>query len=310
MTATASVTFPALGTTATVLTADAKRLDAALPVLAEELERIDRSCSRFRADSELAAVNRAAGQAVKVSALFVEAVAAALRAARLTGGAVDPTVGQALQLIGYDRDFALIEPDGPPVRVQLQAAPGWEAVAVDRISCTVRVPKGVALDLGATAKAGCADRAAALAAARTGTGVLVSLGGDVAVAGPGPAGGWPIQITDHHADPLDRGGPVVTITSGGLATSSTAVRRWARQGRVLHHLIDPATGAPAAEVWRTVSVTAGSCLDANIASCAAMIMGAAAPEWLAARGLPARLVDAHGAVRTVGAWPAEDGACS
>ena len=123
-------------------------------------------------------------------------------------------------------------------------------------------------------------------AGATGVGVLVSLGGDVAVAGPPPEEGWPIRITDDHADPLEAGGPIVTITSGGLATSSTSVRRWARGGQVLHHLIDPSTGAPAAEVWRTVSVAAGSCVDANIASCAAVIMGAAAPSWLARPGPP------------------------
>jgi thiamine biosynthesis lipoprotein len=310
MTVAKPASFPALGTTATVITAHPQCLGEARAALEAELAAIDRACSRFRGDSELSTVNRAAGRPVRVSPLFLEAVAAALRAARLTGGAVDPTVGQFLQLIGYDRDFSLIDPDGPPIQLRLRPAAGWETVVVDAAASTVRVPKGVELDLGATAKALCADRAAESAAASTGSGVLVSLGGDVAVAGAAPSAGWPIQITDHHADPLDSGGPVVTITSGGLATSSTSVRRWARGGRALHHLIDPSTGGPAAEVWRTVSVAAGCCLDANIGSCAAMIMGAAAPRWLAERGLPARLVDSRGAVLTVGEWPAEGGRCS
>jgi thiamine biosynthesis lipoprotein len=302
--------FPALGTTATVITADLHRLDEARAAVEAELAAIDRACSRFRADSELSAVNRAAGRPVKVSPLFLAAVMAALRAARLTGGAVDPTVGGALQRIGYDQDFGLIDPDGPPIRLQLRPAAGWETLRVDAAASVVRVPRGVELDLGATAKALCADRASRQAATRTGSGVLVSLGGDVAVAGAPPDVGWPIQITDHHADPLGSGGPVVTITSGGLASSSTSVRRWARGGRVLHHLIDPSTGGPALEVWRTVSVAAGSCLDANIASCAAMIIGATAPRWLAERRLPARLVDSRGVVLTVGEWPAEGGQCS
>jgi thiamine biosynthesis lipoprotein len=299
------VSFPALGTTTIVLTTDPRRLDRAVSVVEDELDAIDRACSRFRPDSELAAINGAAGQAVTVSPLCLEAVAAALRAARLTAGAVDPTVGHSLQLIGYDRDFALVAADGPPIHVQLRPVVGWESVVIDMAASTVRVPKGVELDLGATAKALSADRTAEYAWADTGTGVLVSLGGDVAVAGPAPQEGWPIRIGDHHADPLDSGGPVVTIASGGLATSSTSVRRWARGGRVFHHLIDPSTGAPAGEVWRTVSVAAGSCLDANIASCASVIMGASAPRWLGARGLPARLVRADGAVLTVGGWPEE-----
>ena len=310
MTVSDPVIFPALGTTAAVLTTDRRRLDEAVSVVEAELDAIDRACSRFRPDSELAAVNGMAGRAVTVSPLCLEAVAAALRAARLSGGTVDPTVGRSLQLIGYDRDFALVAPDGPPIHVQLQPVAGWESVIIDRAASTVRVPKGVELDLGATAKALCADRAAARAWGQTGTGALVSLGGDVAVAGPAPQDGWPIQIRDHHADPLDRGGPVVTITSGGLATSSTVARRWARGGRVLHHLIDPATGSPAREVWRTVSVAAGSCLDANIASCASTIMGATAPLWLEARRLPARLVCADGGVLTVGGWPAEGRPCT
>jgi thiamine biosynthesis lipoprotein len=310
MTAPQPVSFPAIGTTATLVTTDRQLQDQARAVLEAELCTIDHACSRFRPDSELAAVNRAGGVPVKVSPLFIEAVTAAIRAARVTGGLVDPTVGQALQLIGYDRDFALVPPAGPPVQFRLCPAPGWDAVMVDEAASTVRVPTGVQLDLGATAKALVADRAARLAAEATGCGVLVSLGGDIAVGGPPPDEGWAIQITDHHADPLHAGGPVFTIGSGGLATSSTSVRRWQRGERVMHHLIDPATGAPATECWRTVSVAAASCLDANIASCAAVIMGAGAPVWLAARGLPARLVGPGGQVTTVGGWPVEAVACS
>jgi thiamine biosynthesis lipoprotein len=310
MTVSDSVSFPALGTTATVLTIDPQRLDDALAVVEAELDAMDWACSRFRPDSELATINSAAGRAVKVSPLCLEAIAAALRAARITAGAVDPTVGRSLQLIGYDRDFALVAPDGPPIEVQLQSVAGWQTVVIDMVASTVRVPKGVELDLGATAKALCADRAANRAWAHTGTGVLVSLGGDVAVAGPAAEVGWPIRISENHGDPLDSDGPVVSITSGGLATSSTSVRRWARGGRILHHLIDPSTGAPAGELWRAVSVAAGSCLDANIASCASVIMHARAPEWLEARRLPARLVRADGAVLTVAGWPAEKCACT
>jgi thiamine biosynthesis lipoprotein len=309
MTVTAPVSFPALGTTATVITNDPRRLGDAEAVLRDEVDRIDRACSRFRADSELTAVNQAPGKAVRASPLFLAAVQAALRAARLTSGLVDPTVGQSLQLIGYDRDFPLVPADGPPIRFRVQATPGWHTVAVDARAGTVQVPKGVQIDLGATAKAFCADRAARRAAAGTDCGVLISLGGDVAVAGPAPGAGWPVQIAEHHAAPLGSGGPVVTIASGGLATSSTAVRRWVRGGQAMHHLIDPATGGPAALVWRTVSVAAASCLDANIASCASVILGTAAPRWLADRGLPGRLVAADGNVVTVGNWPVEGGAC-
>ena len=176
---------------------------------------------------------------------------------------------------------------------------------MDGATATVQVPAGVTIDLGATAKALCSDRAARAIASSTGSGVLVSLGGDIAVAGPAPEEGWVVRVSHDHADPPEIGGPTVTIESGGLATSSTSVRRWIRGGKTMHHLIDPVTGAPAAEYWRTVSVAAGSCVDANIASCAAIIMGPAAPEWLNARRLPARLVAPGGGVTTVAGWPDE-----
>lgn len=305
-----TTSFPALGTTAVLVLGDGAARREAVAVLEEELAAMDLAASRFRSDSELSRLNAAGGRPVPGSALFLEAVEVGLRAARVTGGLVDPTVGQALQRIGYDRDFATVAGTGPAVRIDLQPVPGWRRVRVDRTAETVRVPAGVALDLGATAKARCADRAAQAIAASTHTGALVSLGGDIAVAGPPPEEGWIVRVTHDHADPLEAGGPTVAIRSGGLATSSTSVRRWIRGGQTLHHLIDPATGAPAAEYWRTVSVAAGTCVDANIASCAAIIMGPAAPEWLEARQLPARLVAPGGRVMSVAGWPAEQAAAA
>jgi thiamine biosynthesis lipoprotein len=132
--------------------------------------------------------------------------------------------------------------------------------------------------------------------------VLVSLGGDIAVAGEPPGGGWPVLVTDNHRSEGARG-QVVSIREGGLATSSTTVRRW-RAGTVeLHHIVHPATGAPVAEVWRTVSVAAASCIDANTAATASIVRGDAAPQWLESLGLSARLVRWDGDVVTVGGWP-------
>jgi thiamine biosynthesis lipoprotein len=170
---------------------------------------------------------------------------------------------------------------------------------------TVRVPSGVELDLGATAKALAADRAAATIAAATGVGTLVGLGGDVAVAGPPPDAGWPVRIADDHASPLDGPGPVVSIARGGLASSGTSVRRWTTAGGHLHHIVDPRTGRPADTPWRTVSVAAGSCVDANAASTAAVVLGDRAPAWLEEARLPARLAAEDGRVTTVAGWPAE-----
>jgi thiamine biosynthesis lipoprotein len=269
----------------------------------EELRAVDAACSRFRDDSELVAVNACAGRRVRVSPRLFEAFEVALRAAALTDGLVDPTVGGALVLAGYDRDFARVR--GSRVRrLRAQRVAGWHVVELDRAAGTVRVPRGVVLDLGATAKALAADRAARAALAATdAAGVLVNLGGDIATAGDPPAGGWQVRVTDSHRAAPDAPGQTVTIASGGLSTSSTTVRRWRRRGGDAHHIVDPRSGAPAAEHWRTVSVAAATCVDANIASTAAIVLGPGALEWLRRRDLPARLVSAAGDERYTAGWP-------
>ena len=303
---TASASFPALGSTATICVTDADVLPPARALVERELAAIDAACSRFRPDAELVRLNAGAGRTVPVSATLLEAVEVALRGAALTDGLVDPTVGRTIRLAGYDRDFDLVRArDGDAFRARFATVRGWRCVEVDAVAGTVKVPRNVELDLGATAKALAADRAAANVAAATGAGVLVALGGDVAVAGVPPQGGWPVLVADDHTTPLDAPGPRVAVARGGLATSGIARRRW-RAGVVeLHHIVDPRTGRPAATPWQTATVTAASCVDANIASTAAIVLGADAPAWLERRGLSARLVDRAGRVHSVCAWPAE-----
>ncbi|MGF1432405.1 FAD:protein FMN transferase [Kitasatospora sp. LaBMicrA B282] len=305
--APAAERFPALGTTAELLVTDPDRLAPARAVLAAELAAIDLACSRFRPDSELSRANAAAGRPVTVGPLFAEALTAALRAAELTGGAVDPTVGPALVALGYDRTFAALRPEqlGPlrPVRPV-----GWRSLAWDPANRRLRLPVGTALDLGATAKALAADRAARRAARVAECGVLVNLGGDLATAGPAPSGGWQVGLADAAA-PADRNGPerlaaIVALHGGGLATSGITARTWRRGDRLLHHIVDPATGEPPPAHWRTVSVAAADCVDANTASTAAVVLGAAAPDWLRARALPARLVGVDGTELRLAGWPA------
>jgi thiamine biosynthesis lipoprotein len=289
-----------------ITTADQVWEGAACAVVERELDAIDRACSRFRPDSELSRVNSAGGRCVAVGPLLLEALRVALDAARSSGGLVDPTVGRALRTSGYDSTFRVVAArDGNAFRAAFSTVPGWQTVELDENAGTVRVPAGVELDLGATAKALACDRAATAAAAVAG-GVLVGLGGDIAVAGAAPAGGWPVRISDDHAAPLDGPGPTVALDGGGLATSSTTVRRW-RSGAVeLHHLVDPRTGRPAESPWRTVSVAAKTCVDANVASTASFLLDDA-PGWLEAHRLPARLVSANGASTVVAGWP-EDAA--
>ncbi len=309
------VSFPALGGNAVVAVRDGARLSAARAAAEQTVAEFDLACSRFRDDSELSALNAAAGSPVRVSPLLLEAVTASLRAARLTTGDVDPTIGQALIALGYDRDFAALTAGDSGAAgagdsgakhvgsISIASVPGWRTVQVDPARSTIRLGHGVKLDLGATAKALAADRAAARAHAAAGCGVLVSLSGDIAIAGEPPGNGWRVRVTDDHRSDVDAPGQWITLGAGGLATSSTTARRWQAGSRFAHHLVDPASGRPAAVVWRTVSVSAASCLDANIASTAAIVRGEEAVAWLESLRLPSRLVRPDGTVRHLAGWP-------
>ena len=305
--------FSVFGTFGALLVTRPDTLEAAYRLISAELAAIDAACSRFRPDSELSLVNAAGGRVTEVSALFAEALQTALTAAALTDGDVDPTCGGSLVRLGYDRDFAEVRANTSALTRAAAPAPGWRLVELDPERRTVRVPAGVVLDLGATAKALAADRAAAGAAAAVGCGVLVNLGGDIALAGQAPAGGWRVEVSDKLPDDQADGaaarracGQVVSIDSGGLATSCTASRGWRRGEERLHHIVVPGTGRPADGCWRTVSVAAATCVSANIASTAAIIRGEPAACWLDRLGLPARLVRGDGRVVTTGGWPADD----
>ena len=298
--------WDAIGTRIRLVVTEASQLDWARAILTDDLAALDAACSRFRADSELMALDASAGQPTTVSPLLAEAVSAALRGAMLTGGLVDPTVGRAMETIGYDRDFDSVPAHGAPLRITVSHVPQWRQIRLDESAHLLTVPAGVRLDLGATAKAWAADRSAQRIGRQLGCGVLVSLGGDIAVAGQVPTGGWSIRVQDITGDPSSPAqGPsgVIAIRAGGLATSSTSARRWQRGGDLMHHILDPRTGRPADSDWRTVSVAAGSALDANIASTASIIRGRSAVGWLATLGLPARLVAVDGSVTTLAGWP-------
>jgi thiamine biosynthesis lipoprotein len=307
--ATRSLSWRALGSTATVY-APQGRAFAAYAAVAPLLERVDHLASRFRSDSELTRINRRAGEWTPISGGFLELLHAALRAAAETGGAVDPTLGADLAALGYDRDFSELPMVGrscpltaPPPTARRRAGPRWESIELDEARAAIRIPGSIRLDLGATAKAAAADQCAKAAHAATDQPVLVSLGGDIATAGPAPAGGWAVAISGDHRDDPAEAAQTITIAGGGLATSSLLVRRWRRQGQVLHHVLDPTHGGPVTPRWSMVSVVALTCLEANTASTASLVLGERAPDWLAARALPARLVAVDGSVRVVGGWP-------
>ncbi|TFB86423.1 FAD:protein FMN transferase [Cryobacterium algoricola] len=304
MTATASVAtedWSLWSTSARLVVTDPALLPEARRIADAVLDDIDLACSRFRDDSEVMVKAPLFPVGALVSDTLADLMRLALASAAATDGDVDPTLGNALDAIGYDHDIRLILDDGVPVRAIASPRPGWASVRL--VGNRLTVPAHLSIDLGATAKAAAADRVAARIATELGCGVLVSLGGDIATAGPAPAGGWQVLVQDAPLDPSAR----VTLAEGlALATSSTQKRRWTKAGRPQHHILDPGSGVPAEPVWRSVTVAAESCHRANTLSTASIVRGHKAVAWLRELGVPARLVDADGVVVALGGWPDDD----
>ncbi|MEH3153837.1 MAG: FAD:protein FMN transferase [Gordonia paraffinivorans] len=305
--ATASAHWSVWGLDASVTVTDPSVLDDARAIVETVLDDVDRACSRFRDDAELYSSSIRRGRPTAISPMLATLVDAALAAAHASEGAVDPTVGQRLVALGYDRDLETLadpaRPAGPTRRFGRSrfAAHRAHAGMVTRRRDTLTVPEGVMLDLGATAKAVAADLAADVVASRAGTGVLVDLGGDIATRGAHPIGGWQILVDDGPGQPRAQ----IAVTGDcGVATSSTLHRRWRdADGVERHHIIDPRTGFPAEERWVTVTVAARRCVDANTAGTACIVNGRDGADFVTGTGLPARLVSAEGAVTVLGGWP-------
>ncbi|MGF6882715.1 thiamine biosynthesis lipoprotein [Nocardia sp. GAS34] len=301
----AACAWPVWGTTARIVVTDRGALTAARALIVEHLDAVDRACSRFRDDSEIMRLAAHPGVAVPIGPVLAEYLRVAFAVARETAGDVDPTVGNIMWDLGYDRDFALLTDSPEPVRVVVNRRADWTQVHLTER--TVTVPPGVLLDLGATAKAHAADRCARLVMEQLGCGVLVGLGGDIATAGPAPASGWQILVQDGGNEPGTR----IRLPEGAaLATSSTLRRRWRRGAELVHHIVDPRNCVAAEPVWRTVSVAAASCVTANAMTTAAVVRGRSAPARLRESGMPARVVGRDGEVLTLGGWPAESTAGS
>jgi thiamine biosynthesis lipoprotein len=248
------------------------------------IERIfqarERQFSRFRDDSELSRVNRTPSEVVTVSKTFAQMVERALGAASATGGLVDPTLAHALKAAGYDRDFEALRPRADAARA---GAPGrWRAVRM--VGRLLMRPVGLELDLNGVVKGHTVDEAVGLL---SGDG-FVAAGGDY-------AGRGEFDVALPSADS-------VRVTHGGLATSGTTRRRWLRAGTWQHHLIDPRSGRPAQSPWSEVTVSAGTCLQADVAAKAAFLLGRDGPDWLEERGLAGRFLSEEGAPVSNRAW--------
>lgn len=265
----------------------------ALAELPAWFEARENALSRFRSRSALCQLNAQPGMACAVDSILWHALDTALRAAEWSDGLVTPTVGAAVVHAGYDRDFEALRQQPPALRRgPAVPAPDWRGVERDFSARTVRLPQGVQLDLGGTVKGAAADALAR----RLGeaAGVLVDVGGDLAVRGARKSGEpWPVAV----ANPLRPGEPlaVLALSKGGVATSGRDFRRWATG----HHLIDPRTGAPSTSLVLSATVVADAALTAEVAAKVVLLLGADPGfAWLERHGLGGLVVLEGGAVRT------------
>ncbi|HET7513929.1 MAG TPA: FAD:protein FMN transferase [Gaiella sp.] len=292
----ASHRFRAMGSDVQVLLPEGAGGVDAVEALFEEWED---ALSRFRPGSELSRLNDRAGAPVRVGPILLAAVEASLDAACATGGLFDPTLRHELVRMGYDRTFEALDGGAPPSTVRPQGGGAWRRVVVDRDDATVTLPAGTGFDLGGIAKGMAVDAALELLAALGADAALVSAGGDLAVRGLPPGRrAWPVLVGS------DPDGPVVPLVRGALATSGKERRHW-KQGRTeRHHLVDPATGEPAAGGLRRVTAVGGSCRAAEVGATAAFVAGRRLGATVLARlGLAGMLVTETGGASCVGRWP-------
>jgi thiamine biosynthesis lipoprotein len=283
---------------------------AVLDAVVALLEQLEASWSRFRADSDIAAVSAAGGRPVPVRAETVLLVERMLEARRLTDGWYDPTMQTELRALGYDRDRSLLPAAaGAPVLV----ATGDRAPApIGLEGRTVTVPSGSGLDAGSIGKGLAADLLVELATDHGATGVLVNLGGDVRARGHDDDGApWGVVVADdaHDGAPTDGrwehdSGVLIGLTDGAVATSTVVRRRWATADGTAHHLLDPRSGGPTTHDLRTVTVVAGRGWWADATATAVLAAGPAGPGLAIELGLTCRLTWADGTRLGLGDWDA------
>jgi len=271
--------FRAMGTQIELFV-DTQAPDGALGEAEREFRRLELILSRFLPDSELSRLNRA--RVMRVGPELAELVRLAIEARVRTRGRFDPTVHNALVAAGYDRTFELV-PAQCSASPHVALAPCSGEVEID--GDVVVIEAGFALDLGGIAKGWAADRACAILASAGGP-ALVDAGGDVV----GVGRTWPIGVAAPEQ------GITLGLRDGALATSGRDRRRWTCNGREAHHVIDPATGAPADGDVLTVTVAARTAAEAEVLATALFLSGEAevAAQEADAEAVPAVIVARDG----------------
>lgn len=248
-------------------------------------QKAEKYLTRFDPTSELRQLNRSAGRPRQVSSLLFDVVEAALWAASATQGVFDPTLLKAMQAIGYDRSFeqirqenlAVAGTDGHTPLCPPACPRQYQAIGLDRARREICLPSEVQLDLGGIGKGWTVDRAAEWLAGQGP--FMINAGGDLyAYGAPPDQPGWPIGIVDPWQP--DRDITHLQVCQRAVATSTTSRRQWRRDGRLMHHLIDPRTGQPAETDAVSVTVVAHRVAIAEVYAKAALILGVEAGRTL------------------------------
>jgi len=251
-------------------------------------ETWEQALSRFRPDSELSRVNRSNGATVTVSRTFMDVLQLGLEAAERTDGLVSPTLLQALEAAGYDRSFELVQTSFATITLGHSTTSDWRDIDSDVARSTVRLPPGVRIDLGGVAKGWVADEAARRLSEYGPA--LVDAGGDIAVcAHDSTSTPFPIGVASpvHPDENID----VVMLAQGGVATSGRDYRRWYRNGKLQHHIVDPRTSMPAITDVMTATAVAPNACEAEVAAKVAFILGSnAGLAWIEAHPNAAALL--------------------
>lgn len=291
-----------MGTTARVYVAGGP--DDLPSRLFARLDELENRWSRFIASSEVCELNRLAGEPVIVSEDTWLLVRRAREAAARTRGWFDPMLLPQLRAAGYDRSFELLDPPPSDLVVVVDnhgdAEPSvheWSSpcrlIVMRPDERSVTLPPDAAFDPGGLGKGLAADLLAAQAMEAGARAAMISLGGDIAVVGTPPEGGWHITI-EHHADP-ERSIGTVALPWGAMATSTKTKRRWRTDDGEAHHLLDPRTGIPSTSDVLSASVIAGRCWQAEAYAKAAVVAGIdVGLELLEHAGVQGLLVDREG----------------
>ncbi len=296
----ARASFHAMGTTVSLLLPEAD-LDWATSEVRNLFSAWEKQLSRFLPDSELSRLNEQAGRPVVVSALLFNVLETALQAAHATNGLYDPTLLPQLKQIGYDRTFDEVASQLPGNQERIRPGGQWRKIQIDRRRQEVLLPAGANIEFGGIAKGMAVDAAVQLLREHGVEAALVNAGGDLAVLNvPSHEGQWPLAVPgkDTHW--------VVPLRSGALATSGIARRHWQQGEQQRHHLIDPRTGQPSQSGLWSVTVAAGSCMQAEVAAKVAFLLGAIPGcAFLQEHRLAGVLVDRNGSWFAAGDWPVE-----